>query len=218
MLGVRVLERKSPSSPSRRLTRAAALPRILSAAERVFAEAGLAGATMAEIAAAAGLPKANVHYHLATKEGVYRAVLEDILAFWLDASDHIMPGADPRVALTRYIHAKFSMSRARPYASKVFANEILHGAPYMRSYLGDHLRRKVEEKSAIVQDWIAKGLIAPVDPKHLFFLLWAMTQTYADFDVQIAAVLGVEQIDEKEYAAGEELIVQLVLRGCGIEP
>lgn len=209
---------KTPSPAARRLTKAAALARILAGAERVFAEAGLAGATMAEIAAAADLPKANVHYHLATKEGVYRAVLEDILAFWLDASDHIRPGAEPRAALARYIRAKMSMSRARPYASKVFANEILHGAPIMRSYLGDQLRKKVEEKAAILEGWMAEGLMAPADPRHLFFLIWAMTQTYADFDVQIAAVLGLEKIGEREFAQGEALIVQLVLRGCGIMP
>ena len=214
----RMPPRKTPSLSARRLTKAAALARILSGAERVFAEAGLAGATMAEIAAAADLPKANVHYHLATKEGVYQAVLENILAFWLDASDHIRPGAEPGEALTRYIRAKMSISRARPYASKVFANEILHGAPFMRSYLGDQLRKKVEEKAAILEGWMAQGLMAPANPRHLFFLIWAMTQTYADFDAQIAAVLGVDMVGDREFAAGEALIVQLVLRGCGIVP
>ncbi|UNC16619.1 TetR family transcriptional regulator (plasmid) [Acidiphilium multivorum] len=210
--------RKTPSLSARRLTKAAAMARILSGAERVFAEAGLAGATMAQIAAAADLPKANVHYHLATKEGVYQAVLENILAFWLDASDHIQPGAEPSEALTRYIRAKMSISRARPYASRVFANEILHGAPFVRSYLGDKLRNKVEEKAAILEGWMAQGLMAPANPRHLFFLIWAMTQTYADFDAQIAAVLGVDMVGDREFAAGEALIVQLVLRGCGIVP
>ncbi len=190
---------------------------ILQQAEAVFAQAGLAGATMAALAAATGLPRANLHYHFGTKERLYAQVLENILALWLDASDCIQPEADPRIALSAYINAKMSYSRTRPHASKVFANEILHGAAHLRSYLGLTLRHKVEDKAAVIETWIAEGRMAPVDPRHLFFLLWAMTQTYADFASQIAPVLGVRGLGDAEFASGEALILQLVLRGCGLE-
>lgn len=189
---------------------------ILAASERVFAESGLAGATMAQLAAAAGLPKANLHYYFATKDGLYASVLENILTFWLAASDQITDDAHPATALPAYIRAKLALSRDRPYASKVFANEVLHGAGTLGTYLGTELRRKVDEKSAVLEGWIAKGLMAPVDPRHLFFLLWAMTQTYADFDVQMCAVLGKTALDAEDFATAEATIINLVLRGCGI--
>src|SRR5260221_248924 len=115
--------------------RQANVARILDAAERVFAENGFAGATMAQIAAAAGLPKANLHYYFGTKEALYRALLEDILALWLDAADAIVPERDPAEALGHYIRAKMAHSQSRPFASKVFANEVLHGAPHLKGYL-----------------------------------------------------------------------------------
>lgn len=189
---------------------------ILAASERVFAESGLAGATMAQLATAAGLPKANLHYYFATKDGLYASVLENILTFWLAAMDQITDDAHPATALTAYIRAKLALSRDRPYASKVFANEVLHGAGTLGTYLGTELRRKVDEKSAVLDGWIANGLMTPVDSRHLFFLLWAMTQTYADFDVQMCAVLGKTALDAGDFATAEAMIIDLVLRGCGI--
>lgn len=191
--------------------------RILSAAEPVFAERGFAGASMAAIAAAAGLPKANLHYYFHTKEALYRALLDDILTVWLAATDRIVSGGEPVTAFSHYIRTKMALSQRRPDASKVFANEILRGAPHLSSVLGGALRGLVAQKSRIIEGWIAQGLMDPVEPPHLFFAIWAMTQTYADFGVQIRAVLDVDRLGDREFAAGTALIERLVLRGCGMQ-
>ena len=191
---------------------------IIACAERVFADHGFGCATMSRIAEAASLPKANLHYYFGTKLLLYRAVLENILTLWLDDMDPIVPENDPAAALGAYIAAKMAHSRNRPHASKVFAAELLHGAPELRAYLGLDLRRKVAEKSAVIEAWMARGLIAPVDPRHLFFTIWAMTQTYADFDTQMAAVLGIDKLGAADYATGTATVTRLVLRGLGIEP
>lgn len=193
-----------------------AAERILTAAERVFAEAGFGGATMAALAGAAGLPTANLHYHFGTKEGLYKAVLENILRLWLEATESIAPNASPAQGLSAYIRAKLAYSRTRPYASKVFANEVLHGATHLHSYLGLELRRKVEEKTQVLEGWMQNGQMETLDPRHLFFLLWAMTQTYADFDTQIRTVLGRDELMPEDYATAESLILRLTLRGCGL--
>lgn len=212
----RACEQHDDRPSSRQSKTTAVTAAILTSAERVFAEAGLAGATMVGLASAVGLPKANLHYHFGTKEGLYEAVLANILKLWLDAADAIVPDSDPRTGLSAYIHAKMAHSRTRPYASKVFANEVLHGARHLDTYLGRELRRKVDDKSRVIEGWIARGWMEPVDPRHLFFLLWAMTQTYADFDSQISAVLGKDRLGRADFATGEALIIRLVLRGCGV--
>lgn len=194
-----------------------AVERILTAAERVFAEAGFGGATMAALAQEAGLPSANLHYHFGTKENLYKAVLQNILDLWLDAADSITAAATPEEGLSGYIRAKLAYSRTRPYASKVFANEILHGASQVNSYLGLELRQKVEEKAAVLEYWMQSGQMERVDARHLFFLLWAMTQTYADFDIQIQAVLNRTPLNDADYATAEAMILRLVLRGCGLQ-
>jgi TetR/AcrR family transcriptional regulator len=187
---------------------------ILAAAERVFSRRGFEGARMAEIAVEAGLPKANLHYYFGTKERLYRAVLEDIIRQWLDtAAAWIVPERAPAEALAGYVRAKLADARVRPGASRIFAGELLRGAPLLMPFLADELRRRVAEMAAVIEGWAARDLIGPVAPAHLFFCIWAMTQTYADFDVQVRAVLGEWTDEDAIFAAAEATVTQLVLHG-----
>ena len=189
---------------------------ILAAAERVFAGAGFGGATMAAIAEASGLPKANLHYYFGPRRDLSGAVWARTLRDWLVPPQDITPKADPREALERYIRAKMALSAQRPHASKVFANELLHGAPVLGALLATDLRHMVLAKAAVLQGWIDAGRMAPVDPVHLFFTIWAATQTYADFDVQVAAVLGKSELSSTDHRRATEHVVGLILRGCGL--
>ena len=190
--------------------------RILSSAEKVFARAGFGGATMAAIATESGLPKANLHYYFGSKDVLYRAVLARILSDWLVPANGIAKDADPRTALEQYIRAKMAMTAQRPDGSKVFANEMLHGAPVLKNILTTELRPMVRDKAAVIQGWIDAGRMAPVDPTHLFFTIWAATQTYADFDVQVCTVLGRKALTAKDYARATEHVVSMLMRGCGL--
>ncbi len=192
--------------------------RLLQAAETVFAERGFSGATTAGIAARAKLPKANLHYYFRTKAELYRAVLANVLELWLDELDRFTPDRDPSEAVAEYIAAKLKWSRVRPNASKVFANEILHGAPFVKSYLERDLRRRVEDKAGVVREWIGQGKMRPLDPKHFVFQLWAVTQHYADFEVQVRAVLGRRRLTERDFAAAAANITQLILQGALTSP
>jgi TetR/AcrR family transcriptional regulator len=189
---------------------------ILSAGERVFARAGFNGATVAEIADAAGLPKANLHYYFGSKHELYRAVLARTLHDWLLPLDGLTPEADPGQALAAYIRAKMAMSAQRPDASRVFANELLHGAAVVGELMRSELRATVRRKAAVIDGWIAAGRMAAVDSTHLYFTIWAATQTYADFELQVCAVLGREQLVARDHERATEHVVSLILRGCGL--
>jgi TetR/AcrR family transcriptional regulator len=191
---------------------------ILQAAEQVFAAKGFDGTTTADIAALAALPKANVHYYFGTKEKIYRAVLDNILELWLDEADFwITPDRLPREALTGYIRSKIVLAREKPEASKIYAGELLRGAPHVAGYLHINLRERVRKLSVVIDSWIAEGKIRPVDPAHLFFCIWAMTQTYADFSVQIGAVLGMPVLDETVFETAAATVCGMVLGGLGVE-
>ena len=198
------------------LIRQANEARILGAGERVFARAGFNGATMAAIADEAGLPKANLHYYFGAKQDLYRAVLARTLHDWLAPMQAITADAEPLAALATYIRAKMAMSQQRPDASRVYANELLHGAPVVGELLRTELREIVRAKAAVIDGWAAAGRMARVDATQLFFTIWAATQTYADFDVQVRAVLGREVLDEADHARATEHVVTLILRGCGL--
>ncbi|MZR30295.1 TetR family transcriptional regulator C-terminal domain-containing protein [Sneathiella litorea] len=195
------------------------IEKIMKAAEKVFAGNGFRGATTAAIAEEAGLPKANIHYYFGTKAKLYRAVLDDIIALWLSSFREIGENDDPATTLADYIRAKMQLSQNRPNASKVFANELIRGAPRISGYLETELKEWVEEKAAILDHWIEEGRMAPVDSKRLLFHIWSMTQTWADFEVQWAAVLGrKKKLKAEDFDAATDFIITIVLRTCGLQP
>ncbi len=197
--------------PAGRLRRAR-VAQILRAAEQVFAANGFDGTTTADIAAAADMPKANVHYYFGTKEKIYRAVLDNILDLWLDEADYwITPDRAPRDAFCGYIQAKIASARERPEASRIYASELLRGAPHIKEFLHFSLRRRVAGLTVVIDGWSATGKIRPVDATHLLFCLWAMTQTYADFAVQIGAVLGKTELDEQVFKTAVQTITAMVI-------
>jgi len=192
--------------------------RILEAAEKIFAERGYRGATTAAIAERAGLPKANVHYYFGTKAALYKAVIDDIMALWLAALDYITEDRDPAEALSDYIRAKVTYSRDRPHASRVFANEVILGAPNIEGFLAGELRELVRQKAKVFEAWVRQGRMQPIEPAHLFSIIWAATQQYADFGVQVSAILGRRKLSDEDFEVATETITQLVLAGCGIAP
>jgi TetR/AcrR family transcriptional regulator len=186
---------------------------ILEAALDVFSASGFRGATVDQIAAKAEMSKPNLLYYFRRKEDIYVALLEHTLSDWLEPLRALDPAGDPLTELARYISAKMQMSEANPQASRLFANEILHGAPMIEKFLKGPLRQLVAEKSQVIQSWIAAGKIAPVDPYHLIFAIWAVTQHYADFSVQVDAVLGRRE-DSK---AAQKAVLEILLRGLQVK-
>jgi TetR/AcrR family transcriptional regulator len=188
---------------------------ILQAAEKVFAEAGFGGATMQLIADMAGLPKANLHYYFATKEDLYRRVVRNIFEIWLDAASSFDAATGPVEGIGAYVDAKMEISRRHPDGSKVWASEVMHGAPVIQDYLETTLRDWTAGRAAVIQTWIDQGKMAAVDPRHLLYMLWATTQHYADFGHQIETLNDGRPLTDRQWRAAKDSVKQIILRGIG---
>lgn len=171
--------------------------RILEAALGTFSRFGYRGARVDQIAEDAGMSKSNLLYYFGSKSEIYKAVLADLLDRWLAPLRTLDPDGDPRTELTAYIEQKLRFSAEYPEASRLFANEVMQGAPMIRDVLEGPLKALVDEKSDVLRHWAERGRIRPVDPHHLIFLIWATTQTYADFAPQIEAITGTGIDDPK---------------------
>lgn len=163
---------------------------ILDAALDVFSQHGFRGATVDQIAQAAGLSKPNLLYYFPSKEAIHIELLSTLLDTWLAPLRQLDPAGDPKAEIEAYMHRKLEMSRSLPRESRLFANEMIQGAPRMKDTLEGDLRDLVGEKAAVIARWSDEGRIAAVDPYHLIFAIWALTQHYADFEVQVRAILG----------------------------
>jgi TetR/AcrR family transcriptional regulator len=188
---------------------------ILDAAERVFAEAGFGGATMQLIADMAGLPKANLHYYFATKEDLYRRVVQNIFEIWLEAAARFDDAPGPVEGIGGYIAAKMEISRRHPHGSKVWASEVMHGAPVIQDYLETTLRDWTEGRAAVIRRWSREGKMDPVDPRHLLYLIWATTQHYADFGHQIETLNQGRPLTDRQWREATESVTRIILRGIG---
>lgn len=177
---------KAPQTRIQAKNRAA----ILSAGLACFSQFGYRGTTLDQIAEAAGLSKPNLLYYFPSKDSIYTGLLEQQLETWLDPLVAIDPDGDPVAEILGYARKKLEMSRDTPRESRLFAMEILQGASHIADHLSGELKTLVAEKAVVISDWAATGRIADVDPHHLIFSIWAITQHYADFEVQVTAVMG----------------------------
>jgi TetR/AcrR family transcriptional regulator len=209
---------KAPRPVSATAISTAQRKRILDAAERIFAMFGPAGSSLSRIASEVGMSKQHLIYYFSSKDDLYRQVLQNVLEQWWARMPRLSVD-DPRPPaeiLGEFVHAKFELSRQRPFASKLFAQEIIRCGAISRELELHSPKGRVANEIAVIEHWVASGQIAPVAPAHLLFILWAATQTYADFEAQMCSVLGRESLRQEDFAQGEALLMQLLLGGLGL--
>ncbi len=192
--------------------------KILLAAEKVFADKGYGGTAMGDIAEYAELPRSNLHYYFSTKDELYRAVLLDLLEVWKQDAQCFELFDDPRVVLSSYIRAKMNHSRTRPHGSKVWANEIIHGAPMLGATLDDSLYAWAKMKEAKIRQWVEDKRILAVEPSALLYMIWASTQHYADFSHQVGVLNDHQPLSDVQFERAVQTVTAVILRGIGLEP
>lgn len=191
---------------------------ILAAAEQEFALQGFQGTTIQKIAERAGLPKSNVLYYFSNKQRIYHTLFEDIMQRWNNVFSEIKPEDDPAEALAKFIRVKVELSRTHPIASRLFAMEIIQGAPFLKDHLRTNMRDWVRDRAQVIQQWIDAGRMTAVDPVQLIFLIWSSTQHYADFQIQILMVENKAEYEQRDFDHAADFLVGVILRGCGLVP
>ena len=212
-----LLAEVAPSGPERNMResriQARNRERILSAATGIFSRYGFRGATLDQIAERAEMSKPNLLYYFSSKEELYLAVLRNILEIWLQPLKELDEKETPEHEISAYIDQKIEFSRLYPMASRVFANEIAAGAPILKPVLDTYLRDVVKKKARVIRKWIKRGEMADIDPYHLIMMIWAVTQHYADFAVQVDAVLGKNLDEQRFYNQTRKNIKKIIMAG-----
>lgn len=187
--------------------------RILDAALEIFSTYGFRGATVDQIADLAGMTKPNLLYYFRRKDDIYLAILRRTLELWLQPLETLGEGDDPITEIRAYIDRKLEISRDNPKASRLYAIEILQGAPVIGAVLNSRLKTLVDSKADVIRRWIEEGRLAPIDPYHLIFMIWATTQHYADFEVQVRAMLGEAADDNSHFETATRTLEEIFLNG-----
>lgn len=191
---------------------------ILEAALEVFSQRGFHGSTIDQIAEVAGMSKPNLLYYFRTKEAMHRALIDRVLENWLEPLQAFDADGDPEEEIRSYIRRKLEMAREFPRESRLFANEILQGAPHIAGVLDGPLKELVDEKAEVIRVWIASGKVRDCDPHHMIFSIWSTTQHYADFDVQVKAVLGSGRDGADRFEEAARFLEGLFVSGLIVKP
>ncbi len=186
---------------------------ILDAAERLFAQFGFEGVSLEGIASAVGISRHSLLYYFPSKEALYRKVLDRVLDLWLDCMAAISVSENPQEALSAYIAAKLRFSREQPTGSQVFTREVIAGAPRYAEAIEQRVAPMLREDLKTLEKWASEGRIARIDFTHLMFLIWSVTQAYADLAPQFAMLLGKPKLDGKDFEAAENVLTRLVMAG-----
>ena len=188
---------------------------IAAEAVRVFAECGYEGTSIATVAENAGLSKQNLMYYFPTKQALYQRVLDE----WLERMDNLADEhQDPLQVLRTYVQAKLKFSREKPWASRVYAMEVISGAQLYGAQIQQRVVPLLRKDIEVFEKWIAAGKIAPVNATHLLFAIWAMTQSYADFAAQMQLVMNKKVLSRKDYDDAEQVIVDMVMAAVKVPP
>lgn len=211
-------ESKSSGAGSKTVTRrsravAAKRGAIMAAALEFFSLYGFHGTSLEQVAERADVSKTNLFYYFPSKEALYIAVLKGLLDIWLAPLKALQPDQHPLEAIREYIRLKLCVSRDYPQASRLFCLEMVQGAPLLKQELGGSLKTLVEDKSDVIRGWINDELIAPVEPMQLIFMLWATTQHYADFSVQVEAITGKTLSDPTFFEETVKNLQHIIIEG-----
>ena len=158
---------------------------ILDVGLKKFSQFVFRGSTLDQITTESGLSKFNILYYFSSKEAIYEALLAQLLTNWLKPVRDINPDDDPIEEILGYAKYKMMMSRLYSRESRLYANEIIQGAPRIKNALTGELREVICTLVKLMNKWSRAGLVRSVDSHHLIFSIWAMIQHYADFDVQV---------------------------------
>jgi TetR/AcrR family transcriptional regulator len=163
---------------------------ILAAAERVFAEDGLAGARMDAIATAAGVNKALLYYYFEDKERLYVAVVERHLReFNRAVLDVLMAPGSPRTILLRYVDLHFDFVRARHRQALLFHQLMTNGGQPMQRLVRKYFPPRGRALHQLLARGMREGEFRRVDPFHMSMSIVALIVFYFSA-AQVLQLLG----------------------------
>ena len=187
--------------------------KIIDAAIELFGRHGLRGTTLDQIATRAKLSKPNLLYYFSSKQELYVVALGYVLDWWLLPLEALDPEGSPRDELGKYIDQKMQMSRDFPQASRMYAMEVIDGARILMPLLETRLADATKVKKRVLAKWMREGKIKKVDGFHLLFMIWATTQHYADFEVQIDSLTGKTLQNDTFYKNAQSAVKDIIFGG-----
>ena len=156
-----------PTSPKPKQVRDAEVSRarVWDAAATEFAARGFDGAKVDRIAAAAGVNKAMIYYHFASKAGLYNAILRDTFSAIEEAVRGVREaGGSPEIQIRAYVAAIAGIADRRPFFPSIWLREVAEGGRHLDPSIAQHFRGVLAMLGGILHEGAAAGAMRKVHP------------------------------------------------------
>jgi TetR/AcrR family transcriptional regulator len=188
---------------------------LLSAGRAVFARKGLAGARVAEIAAAAGLNKQLVYHYFGSKEQLYQAVLESVYADIRAREQNLSLGdLVPTQALATLVGFSFDYLSENPDFIALLNDENGYGGLHLRrsEALGAMHSPLIKLIARTLRAGVAQGCFRPgIDPLQLYISMAALGYFYFSNSRTLSAIFGRDLAARREIALRRRHVVDFVM-------
>lgn len=190
--------------------------KILEAAEKVFAEKGLKGARVKEIAALSGVNPALINYYFGSKENLYRTVIENFFVRVERLAISVMEKeADVRSKLRSLIEFGIDLLGENEYVSRIFVREFVDSGPYSEMVIKTYLRRIFATARKLVPPGTERERENESQIMHFIFsALGAMTLFYISGPV-IKDIWKRDVFTKKMIEERKEEVIDLIFNGIG---
>jgi TetR/AcrR family transcriptional regulator len=141
---------------------------ILDVATRLFAERGYEGTSMNDVAERVGMRKASLFYHFATKDALYEAVLDRLVASLQMALEAIYVSSGTyQDRLDAVTDTVVTLLSSHPYAARLLLREAMDWGPVIRGKLLERILLVLEAGAAWLRAGQEQGAFVEGDPKQL---------------------------------------------------
>lgn len=157
----------------------ATVQRIVVAARKVFAQRGLAGARIDEIARVAGVNKALPYYYFRNKEELHRFVLETMIAQISGQMESpVVLAMEPPERVRALVNLTFDFVTRNPAYPRLIQGEMMAARRPLHWMVVAHHRPLHKRVVKTIREGIARGQFRAVDPDQMVFTIFGMIMYY----------------------------------------
>jgi TetR/AcrR family transcriptional regulator len=184
---------------------------ILKAAERIYAECGLAGARTDAIAAAAGVNKALLYYYFKSKEGLYQAVVgSQLQQFQQQAKEVLSAKGAAGPILLRYVSHHFDFIRTHPNYPRIFQRMMMEGDPALELMIREHSVPLKKQLVAVLERGMRSGEFRRLNKEHTIVSIAGLTAHYFNIAPALRLITGQDPYSKANLATRKAEVLKFI--------
>ena len=205
------LFQEETSAPARHHDSVETRATILKAAERIYADYGLAGARTDAIAAAAGVNKALLYYYFKSKEDLYQAAIGSQLREFKQQTEKLLSAKGPAgPILLRYISYHFDFIGRHPYYPRMFQRMMMEGDRNLERIVREHSMPLKDLLVALLRRGMRSGEFRRLDPEHTLVSIAGLTGHYFNIAPAIRAITGQDPYSRSNLARRKTEVLNFI--------